>query len=92
MTKLHYLQRFRDRHGKPRCYVRDPSSRKAIPISAPGGTPEFLSEYHAALELLRLPNSRASHMHCQSGSGWDQWQIRRDGERSWRRASRTKHV
>lgn len=45
MVPVRGLNRYRDRHGKPRCYHR----KTGKPIHAPFGTPEFFAEL-AALE------------------------------------------
>jgi hypothetical protein len=54
MRKLPYLQAYKDRHGKPRYYVRDAAKAKRIAIAAPAGTPEFMDQYRAGLATLGL--------------------------------------
>jgi transcriptional regulator with XRE-family HTH domain len=50
-----YLQRFKDRQGNPRFYVRDMPSGRRVALKGPMGTPEFLDAYKAALADLGLP-------------------------------------
>ncbi len=74
--KLAYLNRFRDWQGTPRRYVRNPTTRKAVPITAGFGTAEFMTAYRAALidlELAFLPNkqpARRQVMHRHEEDGW----------------------
>jgi hypothetical protein len=49
---LPFLQRFRDRHGKPRCYVRYAKKRITIPVLE--GMPGFMAAYNNALIKLGL--------------------------------------
>jgi integrase len=50
MTKIRlpYIQEYRDRHGRPRRYVRRPGSRR---VALPGlpGSPEFMQAYQDAM-------------------------------------------
>jgi integrase len=48
------LDRYRDRHGKMRYYLRK-AGRKRIPITAPFGTLEFDQEYDDARRLSAVP-------------------------------------
>lgn len=51
-----YLQRFKDRTGKPRFYVRDTARNKRVAINAPRNTPQFFEAYKKALGQLGLTN------------------------------------
>lgn len=55
---LPYLNTYRDRHGKQRCYFRRGSSRKALPGSP--GSPAFIAAYQKALAATSAPASRKS--------------------------------
>lgn len=52
MTKieLKHVHQFRDRHGKPRSYVRVPG-QKAIPLPGLPGSAEFMASYQNAISL-----------------------------------------
>jgi hypothetical protein len=96
-VRLPYMQRFRDRQGHLRFYVRNAEER--IAIKAEEGTPEFTAAYQAALielGLVFLPNMRpwrASAMHRPANHGWEHWRICRSISGSnWRRIKRTKCV
>ncbi len=45
--RLRYVQTFRDRHGKPRCYYRRNGRREPLPSDI--NSPEFLAAYQAKL-------------------------------------------
>lgn len=47
---LKHLHNFRDRHGKPRCYVRVPG-QKAVALPGLPGSAEFLAAYQDALSM-----------------------------------------
>ena len=53
-VKLPYINQFRDRHGKLRCYFRRPGG-KSIPLSGVPGSPEFLEAYRLATAGLQPP-------------------------------------
>lgn len=48
---LKHLNRFTDRHGRPRCYLRVPGC-KAVELKEPVGSPAFMTEYNNALAGL----------------------------------------
>ncbi|MFH5925715.1 tyrosine-type recombinase/integrase [Roseomonas xinghualingensis] len=48
LIRLRYVQRFRDRHGKVRHYLRVPGQAR-VPLPGQPGTPEFQAAYNAAL-------------------------------------------
>ena len=49
--RLQYVNSFRDRHGKVRCYYRRPGC-KALPLPGLPGSAEFMATYQAALTGL----------------------------------------
>ena len=56
-TRLRFIKRMTDRHGKPRLYYRRPGF-KPIPLPVPFGSPAFLAAYtaaHAAAEAGAQP-------------------------------------
>jgi hypothetical protein len=93
VTGLPHVQRFRDRHGKLRCYVRNTITQRRIAITAEDGTAEFMAAYHNALAALGLSSraspERALIMHRNGGNEWEQWRVYPGGGR-WRRELRTK--
>lgn len=46
--KLKHVERFKDRHGKPRHYFRVGKGAR-VPLQGAPGSPEFMTSYHAAL-------------------------------------------
>lgn len=46
--RLKYIQRFKDRHGKQRFYLRRPG-HKPVPLPGPPGSPAFMAAYNAAI-------------------------------------------
>ena len=53
-VRIKYLQRYIDRHGRERIYVRR-KGRKNVPIKARLGSPEFWAEYQAAIAAAPEP-------------------------------------
>jgi site-specific recombinase XerD len=49
MRKPKYVQEFKDRYGKVRCYLRRPG-HKAVPLPGVPWTPEFMAAYEAAMK------------------------------------------
>lgn len=68
MTKLDfpYLKSYRDRHGKPRWYVRR-KGRSLVSLPADPRTPEGFSAYHAAVG--QLSTATKSTPHAAAGTG-----------------------
>jgi integrase len=55
--RLRFVKAYRDRHGKPRYYLRRPGS-KLVPLPGHPGSPEFMAAYTAALDRSESSISR----------------------------------
>ena len=55
IIRLRYIQRFRDRHGKLRYYLRRPGCKR-VPLPDPPGCPAFMAAYHAAMAATSEPD------------------------------------
>jgi integrase len=64
--RLKYVQRFRDRHGKMRYYLRRPG-QKQVPLPGAAGSPEFMQAYSAAISAPS-PAATANMKRLTSGS------------------------
>ncbi len=49
-----YVQRYKDRHGRDRLYLRKPGQRR-VPLPGPEYSPAFWTAYHAAMEGAPVP-------------------------------------
>ena len=49
-----HLQQYKDRHGKPRLYLRKPGAKR-VPLPGPLYSPAFWTAYHAAMEGAPVP-------------------------------------
>jgi hypothetical protein len=54
--RLRYIKAYRDRHGKPRYYLRRPGF-KTVALPSPAGSPEFMAAYTAAGGRGEFPTS-----------------------------------
>lgn len=63
--RLRYVNRYRDRTGKLRHYLRQPG-KKAVPLPGIPGSREFMDAYHLALDSVEAPPN--SSRHVASGS------------------------